>query len=289
MKRTFITLLLISIYSSMALSQHNTKVGICLGGGGALGFAHIGVLQALSEAGIEADVVAGNSIGAIIGGLYASGKTPTEIREIILQRRLFKIRNILDLNYKTPGFSTLKSLKTVLNEEIPHDDFDSLPKKLYIGVSNISKAEWEVVSTGNNLSDWIAASASVPGVFETQIINGNAYVDGGLFNNLPVQALIGNCDIIIAVDILPYMKDKKINKTADIIALAIRAVEHRNSKDGRDLAHFLIEPHAIELHNEFSFDKFEEIYQIGYTIGKLYIQEHPEILNYAFHKQAYAQ
>lgn len=251
-----------------------TKIGICLSGGGALGYAHIGVLQALTENNIHPEVISGSSMGAIIGVMYANNITPEQMLELVRNEKMYKISTLLNPSFAQYGLSSHKMLKKLLTETVPHE-FEALKKEFYVCASNVNKAEWIIISTGEHLHEYVIASASIPFLFESVVIDGYTFVDGGLYNNMPSQALRGKCSTIIGVDVLPYFEKKKINKTNELLILSIRGIEHHNSLKGRKLCDFLIEPPSIQKYNEFSFDKFEHIYKIGYDTTIKYIAENP--------------
>ena len=148
-------------------STRNESTGLCLSGGGALGFAHIGVLQSLEDHGIYPDYIAGTSMGAIIGTFYAAGFTPQEMLQMIKDDKLYKITKLMTFRptFLKSGLSNHHILRHLILEMIPHNSFDQLKKRLQICVVNLSKAEWEIVSEGE-LDKWVAASASIPGVFQ---------------------------------------------------------------------------------------------------------------------------
>jgi NTE family protein len=268
----------------MLTAQNNPKIGICLSGGAALGYAHIGVLQALEENGIYPEVISGSSMGAIIGALYAAGYSPQQMMQISREEKMYRISNLLSPSFSIKGFANHKTLRKLLKEMIPQDNFDSLKKEYYLCVSNLTNATWKTVGHGPLLHEYIVASASIPGVFEANVIEGQIYVDGGLFNNLPAQVIRDKCDVLIGVDVLPYYEKTKIKKTTEVLGLSIRAVQHLNSKNGRDICDFLIESPAIEKYSEFSFDEYEAIYKAGYDATIEYIKNNPQLLNYAKNK-----
>ncbi len=265
--------------ANMKQTQKNCKIGICLSGGGALGYAHIGVLQALKEHNIEPEVISGSSIGAIVGVLYAQKLSPERIMKIVEEEKMYKVSKIVHPVF-SEGLSSHKALRQILSKHIPHNNFDSLQYEFYACVSNLTNATWKTIGSGSLLHDYVVASASIPFVFESVTIQDSIYVDGGLFNNLPAQALKGKCDVIIGVDVVPYFEVKKeVKNASDVLALSIRSIEHRNGAKGRKLCDYLIEPPSVEKYSAFSFDKYKEIYQIGYDTTIEYIKNHPEILN----------
>jgi len=264
-------------------SSRNDALGICLSGGAALGFAHIGVLQSLEDHGIYPTHIVGSSIGAIVGTMYAAGYSPKEMLQLVKDDKLYKITKLMTFHptFLKSGLSTHEMLRSLVHELIPHNSFEQLKKKLYICVVNLNKAEWEIVDSGNELDKWVAASASIPGIFETIKVGETYYTDGGLLNNMPAQGIEDFCQVIIGVDVIPHKVPTELKKPIDTLAFALRAVQHQNSKEGRDLCRFIIEPQAIEEFHEFSFDAYQAIYQHGYKAATKYIAENPEMLKLA--------
>lgn len=255
---------------------------MCLSGGGALGFAHVGVIQALEEHGITATQVSGTSMGAIIGAFYAAGLSPEQMLEIIREDKLYKVSTLLTLHptFWKRGVSDHTTLRRLIRELIPHNSFEGLEKKLYICVSDMNRAEWRIISTGGELDKWVAASASIPGVFEPMLIDGTVYMDGGVTNNMPAQCFERNFKTTIGVDVIPYPKlqHAEIVKTSDMALAAIRAMQYRNSREGRDICNYLIEPLVLNEYHEFSFEAYREIYDIGYRAAVEYIARNRDIL-----------
>ncbi len=265
------------------LSTSRNELGVCLSGGGALGLAHIGVLQSLEEHGIFPTQIVGSSMGAIIGTFYAAGFSPAEMLQLIKDDKLYKVTKLMTFRptFLKSGISTHTLLHSLIRELIPHNSFEGLKKKMHVCVVNLNTAQWEIMDSGDKLDKWVAASASIPGLFESMKLNDAFYVDGGLLNNMPAQGIEKFCKTIIGVDVIPHRLPLDLKKPTDNLAYSVRAVQHQNSKVGRDLCQFLIEPNAIDEFNEFSFDAYMDIYQHGYKTATDYILENPEILKLA--------
>ena len=262
------------------LSSKNDSLGLCLSGGGALGFAHIGVIQSLENNGIYPTHIVGSSMGAIIGTLYAAGYSPVDMLQMIREDKLYKFTKLLTFRatFLKSGLSTHTLLQSLIKEMIPHNSFEKLKKKMHICVANLNTSEWEIIDSGIELDKWVSASASIPGVFEILKEEEVYYVDGGLLNNMPAQGITGSCHTIIGVDVIPHKVPAELNKPIDSLVFAIRAMTHQNSKEGRKLCQFVIEPNGIEEYHEFSFDAYQAIYQYGYDAATKYIADYPEIL-----------
>ncbi|MBO8440514.1 MAG: patatin-like phospholipase family protein [bacterium] len=279
MYRYIFTIIAITMSLSFSFARQ-PRIGITLSGGGALGYAHIGVLQALEEHGIHPDCISGSSMGAIIGTLYAAGYSPKEMLAIVQKDKLYRINKLLTLQsaFTTTGMSSHKSLHRILLQLIPHNSFDSLPRRLTVCVTNLDSGESEYISSGDSLAEYVVASASIPGIFETRTVGGHTYVDGGVLDNLPVRALRPQCDHIIAVDVLPFVRESRKSTSLDVMLWSIRLMQHSNSIPGRAAADWLIDSYALVEFHEFSFDKYREIYQYGYKAATEYLAAHPELI-----------
>ena len=256
------------------------KIGLALSGGGALGFAHIGAIQALEEHGVKPNFISGSSMGAIIGAIYCAGYSPAKIMRIIQAEKLYKLDKLMspNLNFKQKGLSSHATLRTTLKELIPHDCFDSLEIPFAVCVTNITSGTYEYYYSGKGIVEYVVASASIPGVFDPVVIKNTTYVDGGVLNNLPAEILHQKgCDYIIGVDVLPFLPSEK-KSFLDITLWSIRLMQHSNTQNGIKYCNWLVESNAIEKYNEFEFDKYKEIYQYGYKAMTEYIHSHPEMI-----------
>ncbi len=285
MKRNiFISLMLTLWLFSTSLSDAQPyQIGICLSGGGALGFAHIGVLEALQESGIYPQIISGTSMGAVVGAFYAAGYTPHELLGIIQHEKLYKTDKIIRfrLGKNKTGFSDHVPLCNVLKKYIPDDNYDSLPKPFYSCATNLSTGKVEYTSHGGNLSKHVAASASIPGIFEAVKIDSCYYVDGGVLNNLPAQPIRPLCKIEISVVISPFTPYPKIKNLSDVLHDVLKVMSRNNSQAGRDMSDYVINVNIDPRLDMFSFKNYKDIYFAGYRIGKEFIAQHPELLKYA--------
>lgn len=271
-----------TLYSSDAAEKAKPKIiGLCLSGGGALGYAHIGVLQALEDCGIYPDVISGASMGAVIGSVYAAGKTPQEMLQLIQSGKLYRITSLMHFPgafWKTSGLSNHQPLQKLIKDNCMENSFEKLQKPMYVCVSNLTDGKWEVMHSGENLDEWVAASSSIPGVFTPVKIDEKIYVDGGLLNNMPAQPLKEKCDVIIGCDLFPPSSVRKGVKMRNIFVSSIRTAQTQNSQAGRALCDYLIEPKAVEKYHEFSFEAYQQIYQLGYSAATKFVMDNQDIL-----------
>lgn len=241
------------------------KIGIALSGGGAKGIAHIGVLKALLENGIEPDLISGTSAGAIAGALYAAGYKPAEMLEFVKDASIFKIFKVVLPN---DGLTKLTYLRNQLTKYIPDKEMENLHKELFVVLANLNTGMAETWSKGN-IYDVVMASSSIPLVFKPVEINGNLYVDGGLLNNLPVEPLVGKADFIIGVNVMPHITVEG-KYVQNLIGIATRCFElsiHANTKPSTTYCDVLIAPNAIHSYSIFNFNKHQELFEAGYQEG----------------------
>ncbi len=248
-----------------------TTIGIALSGGGPRGVAHIGALQALSENGIVADVVAGTSAGAIVGALHCAGKTTDEMLDFAKQFTLYKF---LKFGFPNGGVMTLKALKDKLLHLIPENSFEKLEKPLHVVVTNLNVGEEEIVSSGK-LIDFIIASSAVPLVFESVEINGINYADGGLMNNLPANVLHPICDMVIGINVMPHINVSSENLNS-LMGVGMRTFDlaiWSNTKFSIPYCDVVIEPKALAGINMFNTDKLDFFYEVGYNEALKHIDQ----------------
>ena len=252
------------------------EVGLVLSGGGALGFAHIGAIKALEEYGIEPAYVAGSSMGAIIGVMYAAGYSADDIMQIIKEERLYKVGRLMTTQsaFRNEGFSTHKTLLRELVELVPHNSFDSLERKFMVCVTNVETGEAAYQHEDGNLKEYVAASASIPGAFEPIVIDSVRYVDGGVTDNLPVSQLLTlNPQLfIIGVDVLPFVENFDAKNSIDMLLWMSRLFQSKNMDPNRAKCDWLIQSFALKEYHEFDFKHYKEIYQYGYDAMKAHIE-----------------
>jgi NTE family protein len=161
------------------------KIGLALGAGSARGWAHIGVLRALAEAGIEPDIIAGTSIGAVAGGLYVAGELDAlELFARELTRR--KVLGFLDFNFSGTGLIHGQRLRDALEDRLQGILIESLPRRFVAVATEISTGHETWLGRGH-LVDAMRASYALPGIFKPVNIEGRWLFDGALVNPIPVS------------------------------------------------------------------------------------------------------
>ena len=275
--------------NSQPLTNERPSVALVLGGGAARGFAHIAVLEVIEELGIPVDMVAGVSSGAIVGGLYAAGYSPSMIMEVMNDRdwgSFFQDRpaspfwtadSDLPLAIHFGGSSGLISptwglgysngqkvyeLFKALTAKIPsYINFNDLPIPFRAGAAEIPSGKFQLLGEGD-LAEAIRASMSIQGVFDPLTIDGHSYVDGGFLNNLPVREIREmGYEIIIAVDLFRTPDDYSI-ALLDLPELMVDLYSGRMSVDQRELADVVLFPLPGKVPSA-DFDKGKEIYSLA--------------------------
>lgn len=236
------------------------KVGIALGGGGSRGFAHLGVIKALAEEGISPDMISGTSSGAIVGALLATGKSADEIFALMKES---KLTDYVQINIPSNGLLTLDHLKEQLEEFLVEKTFGQLRIPLYVTVSNLLTGEVEYLATGN-VAQAVQASASIPILFSPVEINNQLFVDGGLLDNVPVKPLIGQCEKIIAVDIMPVEKMSTVNGLREIAARTFQMSMGGFHEERQKTCSLMIRLEELAGYHIFDTSKAEELFDIGY-------------------------
>jgi len=291
------------LFSSIAVASDESrpKIGLVLAGGGAKGAAHIGVLKALEEMHIPIDYITGTSMGAYVGGLYASGMSADEIEAFIdtvdwnsgfVDKVERSERQIRDKEYEDRyqigtdiGFSftelkapkgfvqgqTMAKILRTTSDNIPYlNSFDELPIPFRAVATDIEKLEPVILDKGN-LAEAMMASMSVPGALPPAEYDGRLLVDGGVVNNMPVDVVREmGADIVIAVDIgSDYLEADDISSYLSVMGQLTNFMVKNSTKqqekllDDKDI---LLAPHVGKMETA-EFDKMPFAYGKGYDIA----------------------
>ncbi|MGS0941121.1 patatin-like phospholipase family protein [Pseudomonas luteola] len=296
----YLFLCLILLLPNLSWSdQVHPKIGLVLSGGAARGLAHIGVLKALEEQGIHVDAIAGTSMGAVIGGLYAAGYKVDEIERIAKEmdwqqvlsdqpprkdvpfRRKQDDRDFLikqQLSFRDDGTLGLpigviqgQNLSMLLESLLVHTsetrDFDKLAIPFRAVATDIVTGEKVVFSKGH-LPRAIRASMSIPAVFAPVDVDGRLLVDGGMVDNIPIDvARSMGVDRVIAVDIgTPLLKRKELTTVVDVLNQSTTLMTRNNSEaqlatlTSKDI---LVEP-PLAAYTSADFGSVNELIDAGY-------------------------
>jgi NTE family protein len=174
------------------------RLGLALGGGAARGFAHIGVIQVLEEAGIRPDLVVGTSAGSLVAALYANGKTSAELANLALT---MDEGSITDWAFPSRGLIRGEALARFVRDQTGHTLIEQMKMPLGIVATDLDSGVGMLFQRGDT-GTAVRASSSVPAVFQPVKIGDREYVDGGLVSPVPVRyARQMGAEMVIAVDI----------------------------------------------------------------------------------------
>jgi len=209
------------------------KVGLALGGGAARGLAHIGVLEVFEQEKIPIDMIAGTSIGGMVGAFRAQGQDSSAMKEMAVKINVMKMLSLADLALPKSGLLGGKAVINLLQKAMGKDvKFDELPMPLALVATDIITGEEVVIDQGSVL-EGVRATISIPGIFTVAKRQGRYLVDGGLVNPVPVSVLKKmGADFIIAVNVMPDVgasarhqkKDKKGPKEPNIFNVILQSL-----------------------------------------------------------------
>lgn len=275
-----------------------TRIGLVLSGGGARGAAHVGVLEVLEELRIPVDRIVGTSMGSIVGGLYACGMSPEEIRSALVDtdwftifqdqpdrsQRYFRrkeddaellVRYKLHFDRGAPrlplgvfqGQRLSNRLERLVESKAASHDFDRLPIPFRAVATDLTLGEPVALASGR-LARAIRASMSIPGVFRPVEINGRYYVDGGVAANLPVGMMLQQFDVdaIIAVNIGTPLESGKIDSAITVVTRLVSFVMIGNVDRDKQLLRpgdVFLEPDLGDV-NVMQFERSGEIIEMGH-------------------------
>ncbi len=179
-------------------------IGIALGGGGTWGIAHIGILKILEDNHIPIHYISGTSVGALIGGLYASGVSIEKLKKLAFTTRW---KDISRLALPLGGLLSNEPMEKFIGNLIGEKSFSELPIHFTAVATDLISCETVLLNTGK-LSTSIRASTAIPGIFQPVILEDRTLVDGGIVNNVPVSVIKNmGADITIAVSLSPSLNN----------------------------------------------------------------------------------
>jgi len=247
------------------------KIGLALGGGGARGISHLGVIKAFEEFGLKFDVIAGTSVGSLVGAFWASGLSFEQMNEIAkeIRKKDIKTNKIPFMTSSTEGIE-----KIVINSL---GDIDIKDLKIpFAAVAVDIKTTEEVVITKGNLAKAVAGSCCVPGIFQPVEFEDMLLCDGGLQNTLPgnVPRLMG-CDFVVSVDVnSARIYGTESSKVLDVLSASIRTLMKSNVVKGYLNSDIVLQPNTKRFKST-KLDDYELMIEEGYNEA---LSKIPEIM-----------
>lgn len=235
-------------------TQKRLKIGLALGSGGAKGYAELGALKAFEENGIEFDIIAGASIGSIIGAFYADGYTSDNIYDLISGLGLKELLSGVPYNMDMTG------VKNVIDREIGYKEINELKKPFRVVATEIESGEEKVFDSGN-VAEALCASSCYPPFFKPVFIDQARYVDGAFSNSIPADRVkeLG-ADYIVGIDLADHQA--KPTMLSRLFPTYKSKVKEPWSK-GYHNSDVMLHPDLSE-YSPVSYRKGAEMYDIGY-------------------------
>ncbi|MCD4774117.1 MAG: patatin-like phospholipase family protein [Bacteroidales bacterium] len=249
--------------------QKKYKYGLALSGGGARGFAHLGIIKALNEEGIFPDIITGVSAGAIAGAFYADGYSPDEIMKLFQKKKTF---DFIKVKFQKLGFGNMNGMKQVLQENIRAKRFEDLKIPLIVAATDLNNAKIKYFSKGE-IPEAVVASASIPVIFKPTVIDNIYYVDGGVLNNLAIEPLLDKCSKIIGVYVNPIGKQDKFKNMINIAERSFHIGIEPNFQEKKQMCDIFIEPKGLANFQMLSMKKADKIFDIGYVETKKVLEK----------------
>lgn len=238
------------------------RLGIALSGGGARGFAHIGALKALTEAGYRPDIIAGVSAGSVAAVLYSAGVDYDEIMNFFAQARFsdfctFSIRN-------GEGVFSLMKFKKFIETHCGYSRLEDLPIPTYVGVTDLDRGIPAEFHDGP-LGERVMASCSIPIVFQPVEIDGTNYVDGGVLRNLPAWTIRDKCEKLIGINCSPLTTFKYKKSFFEIAMRTYNLMAKANQLDDMKMCDHVIITPELAKYQVFNLRDIKKVFLSGYA------------------------
>lgn len=245
-------------------NEKRFRLGLALSGGGARGFAHAGALAAIEEAGHRPDIIAGVSAGSVVAALYAAGVGPRDLMKLFADS---KAKSFIDFRPRKGGLMSIDPFIRFIEKNLGEYRYlEQLPIPTYIGATDFDHGQPVAFRTGE-IAPRVAASCSIPIVFSPQIIDGTAYVDGGVLRNHPAWIIREKCDFLIGINVSPLEARLK-DKPRTLLTVALRTynlMAKANQADDMKLCDLNISTPEIAHYPTFDLSNIENVFIRGYS------------------------
>ena len=236
------------------------KLGLALSGGGAKGFAHIGVFKLMEECGLMPDVIVGTSAGALMGALFADGYSADELKELFTGREFSEFAR---LQIPKSGLFDSTRFRNFLRRHLRAKTFEELKIPMMVVATDLDGGESHTFDSGP-IVEAVTASCSIPIIFSPVVIDGVHYVDGGLFRNFPVSVIRESCERVIGVNVSPLIPHKYKQTIFHIAERSYHYMFQANTIEDREMCDVLIEAEEFVKYKTFDLENVAQIAGIGY-------------------------
>lgn len=245
------------------------SIGLVLSGGGSKGIAHAGAIKFLEEQNIHPIRIAGTSAGAIVGAMYAWGKTPEEILAFFKSIYLFHWRHF---TFKKAGLIDSESFIIDFHAIFQDAVLGDLKIPTLITATDMVRGKLKIFGPETKIVDAVLASSAFPGMMSPYEIKGRPYSDGGILNHFPTDVLQGQCDTVIGVYVSPIQKieAKDLHSIKAVTTRAFDILSANSNMHKFIHCDWVIEPKALSLYSTFETSKIkmDAIFNIGYEAAK---------------------
>ncbi|WP_121609363.1 patatin-like phospholipase family protein [Mesobacillus foraminis] len=235
------------------------KIGLALGSGGARGFAHLGVIKVLRDEGIPIDMIAGSSMGAMVGCFYGAG---LDVDRLYKLSRAFKRKYYLDFTVPKMGFIAGKRVKELIRIFTHGKEIQELDIPVAVVATDLVSGE-KVVFKDGPIADAVRASIAIPGIFTPEKLDGRLLIDGGVIDRIPVSVMKEmGADIVIAVDVSHVKTNAEITSIFDVIMQSIDIMQMELVATREIASDIMIKP-RVEMYSSRAFTNIDDIIANG--------------------------
>lgn len=240
------------------------KLGVALSGGGARGFAHVGALQAIEEAGLKPDIIAGVSAGSIVAVLYASGMPLDEMPRIFEDKGF---SDFVNMSMGNGGLMRIDKFKKFIMQSInrygTYKNLQDLTIPTYIGATDIDAGHAVEFHSGP-IGERMAASCSIPIIFKPVKIEGTNYVDGGVLRNHPAWIIRDKCETLIGVNVSPMRMPGKSASMIDVAMRTYNLMAKSNQAEDMALCDLSVQTPELSTYKVFDLKNIKAVVTSGY-------------------------
>lgn len=249
--------------------QDRLHIGLALGSGGTRGFAHIGVLQVLEEAGIEVEAIAGSSMGSLIASVYATGAPIDRMEQLALH---LPLKRWVDVTVPKLGLVAGRRFHELIKLLTKNMDFSDTSIPLAVVATDIELGE-RVIFTSGAIHDAVRASIGIPGIFVPHRIGDRMLVDGGVIERVPIQAVRDlGADFVVAIDVGLFERLPPVKNTWDVIVQTMDIMEREVFRNRILHADFVVRP-KLDLMSSISFTGVSQAIDVGRQAMKAALPE----------------
>jgi NTE family protein len=235
------------------------RVGLALGSGGARGFAHLGAIKVLMDEGIPIDLIAGSSMGALVGCFYGVG---IDIENLYQLSVAFKRKYFLDFTVPKMGLIAGKKVKEFIRFFTHGKNIEDLRLPVGVVATDLLTGE-KVVFREGPIAETVRASISIPGIFIPEKFNGRILVDGGVSDRVPVSVVRDmGADIVIAIDVSRVERNAEISSIYDVIMQSFDIMQTEIFLNREIASDIMIRP-RVEMYSSRAFTNVKEIIALG--------------------------